>query len=231
MPEIGMMIPLGLAAGLHCILMCGPLAMALPIGSQPIKKQIWLRVLFISGRILVYGLMGFLVGLLGSPISWLGFQHFITVAIVLAVVALVAFWDQDFWKPIRQKLQGISRQQLQKQPATAIFILGMANGLIPCGVVYAALGVSAVSGSAWTGAGCMFAFGIANSWWHLFLMFGWRFPTINLPGWRFLLSPKASLAFVAIVLTLRLVISPENQTIFPDPTEQNPPTELHFCGK
>lgn len=231
MLEISWMVIMGLAAGMHCILMCGPLAMALPLGRKSRREQFWLRFLFIAGRVLVYSMMGLLVGGLGKPIYWLDYQYIILLAAVLLFTGWVILWRNDVFLPIRNYLQVQARNLLHFQPKTAFLSLGMANGFLPCGAVYAALAFAAVSGSATHGAFTMLIFGMANSWWHYILMVGWRIPPLLHPGFRFLASPRVSLAVVSIFLLFRLIQASDLSIPENSGNDRNPPKELHFCRK
>jgi sulfite exporter TauE/SafE len=46
---------------------------------------------------------------------------------------------------------------------TSRFVFGMANGLLPCGLVYATLGIAVASGDPLTGAAAMAAFGLGTT--------------------------------------------------------------------
>ena len=232
MLEIGWMAAMGVVAGMHCILMCGPLALALPLGQKSKTEQTVLRLIFIAGRVLVYGVMGGLVGLLGKPISWLGFQQILLAIGLLILIGWVALWQFDFFLSARTFLQRLSRQLLQSQPKMAFFSLGLANGLLPCGAVYAALAFAAVSGSVLGGSALMLTFGLATSWWHLLLMLGWRIPRLSFFPWlRFLASPRASLAVVSVFLIFRMIQTANLQPEAQPGQNLAAPKALHFCGK
>ena len=49
-----------------------------------------------------------------------------------------------------------------KRSYSSLFSIGLLNGLLPCGPVYAALAAAIATGSAINGAGFMFAFGLAT---------------------------------------------------------------------
>ena len=84
-------ILLGLAGSMHCIMMCGPLALALPLGGQTPSQKVVSRILFVAGRLVVYGLMGALVGSLGQGISWLGGKKIWLIAITVFIFLLRNF--------------------------------------------------------------------------------------------------------------------------------------------
>ena len=79
---------IGLFGSLHCVGMCGPIAAALPYPSRKKSHLIGSILLYNSGRILTYGFLGLLFGLLGASFSFAGFQQFISI--FLGVLFLLA---------------------------------------------------------------------------------------------------------------------------------------------
>lgn len=223
---------LGFLASLHCVLMCGPLALAIPIGQLSRPRQIWSRIFFVVGRWGIYMVMGGLVGALGQPVSWLGFQElFLWIAVVL-FFSIVTFWEKDFLISFRQKLQVLSRKLIDRQPFTGFLVLGMANGLLPCGMVYAALALAVISGTVWMGALTMILFGMANSWWHLVLIFRWRIPRLNVPGLAFLSSNRVAMIAVLLALVFRIGHTLEGHVEKTDGgVHKNAPTEKELCRR
>lgn len=205
MEQISAGLAIGFLASMHCILMCGPLAHALPVGSFSPQKVRTLRLIFIAGRWSVYAFMGLLVGGIQMPVSWLGIQDFFLWIAVLVLFGVVTWWERDYFLKFRQRLQSWSRSIIKSNPTGSFWVLGMANGLLPCGAVYAALALAAISGSPLFGALTMVAFGFANSWWHLFLLFKIRIPAFSLGAFSFLKSQRVSMAIVVLALVFRLV--------------------------
>ena len=79
---------IGFAGSLHCIGMCGPIAIALPIGETSRIRLLLGRVLYNVGRILTYGLLGLGAGLIGQTVHVSGYQQI--VSIVLGSLILLA---------------------------------------------------------------------------------------------------------------------------------------------
>ena len=65
---------MGLVGSLHCIGMCGPLTLLLPPGAYNSFRYVAGRVLYNSGRVFTYTILGALVGLLGEQ---LGFRYYL----------------------------------------------------------------------------------------------------------------------------------------------------------
>ena len=143
---------LGLASSLHCIGMCGPLSLAMPVtGISPRQRFINL-LLYQAGRIFTYIAIGALTGLIGRGILLAGYQQLVSVlAGLIILVAAGSYYLgkragplsflNGFYRAISQLvLRLVSRAG---RPGGA-FLFGMANGLLPCGMVYMAA-VTAIS--------------------------------------------------------------------------------------
>lgn len=149
----GTALVLGLAGSLHCIGMCGPLYIRFQLQEQ---HTLWNKVLYFGGKTLSYGVLGLLVGMLGKAFS-LGGSHLALFSNqqILAVVSGVALLlitiypfllNKISFNPMLQK--GFQKlQQLSARIPSGLFSLlsGMLNGLLPCGLVYAALAMAVVN--------------------------------------------------------------------------------------
>lgn len=137
----------GLISSLHCIGMCGPIAMMLPVSrSNPTKKVIQI-MLYHLGRLTSYATLGFLFGLLGKGLYLAGMQQRISilVGVVMIIIAIVpekVFARYNFSRPIYKvisKVKSSLGNQFKRKTPDALFTIGLFNGLLPCGLVYAAL--------------------------------------------------------------------------------------------
>ena len=97
----------GLIGSLHCIGMCGPIAVALPLGNRSWFRKIFGSLVYNIGRILSYAILGVIFGLLGQGIEMAGLQKWASillgVALILSVIFPVLFKgtdkiDQFFYK-------------------------------------------------------------------------------------------------------------------------------------
>lgn len=137
----------GLISSLHCIGMCGPIAMMLPVDhASPTKKAIQI-ILYHLGRLTSYGILGLLFGLLGRGFYMAGIQQQLSIAvgvgmILLAIVPERVLARYNFSKPVYRlisKIKSSLGQQFKRKTPDALFTIGLFNGLLPCGLVYAAL--------------------------------------------------------------------------------------------
>lgn len=137
----------GILGSFHCVGMCGPIAMALPIGRGAGWQFIAGRLLYNGGRILTYALLGGLAGLFGKSLQLAGFQQTISIVsgiLILALVVLPHFGGNKFttfigFDKVLLKVQGLMGKQFQKNSTASLGIIGMLNGILPCGFVYIAL--------------------------------------------------------------------------------------------
>lgn len=159
---------MGLAGSLHCAGMCGPLALALP-GKGALRQLLWGRILYNLGRAVTYGLMGLVVGLLGFGLAATPVQQYLSILSGVVILLMLVFSRAiegaqggmlarlSFW--VRQRLGKL----LGSQPgAVGQFAIGLVNGLLPCGLVYAALAGAGGTGSPWGGALFMVIFGLGT---------------------------------------------------------------------
>jgi len=137
----------GLISSLHCIGMCGPIAMMLPVDrNNPTKKAIQI-LLYHAGRLTSYALLGMLFGLLGRGLYVAGIQQQISIImgvlmIVLALVPEKVFARYNYSRPIYNFISKVKTSlgsQFKRKSPDALFTIGVLNGLLPCGLVYAAL--------------------------------------------------------------------------------------------
>ncbi|MBC7915082.1 MAG: sulfite exporter TauE/SafE family protein [Pyrinomonadaceae bacterium] len=134
----------GLFGSLHCVSMCGPLILALPFSTQSIWISILQRLLYQAGRILMYGLLGLIIGLIGTGFELLNLQQILSLATgILLCTAGISYFIKEkqvskhfMLLPI-QKLTSLLSRYLSKPYGG--FIAGSLNGLLPCGVTYIAL--------------------------------------------------------------------------------------------
>ena len=140
-------IILGLISSLHCIGMCGPIAMMLPLDyNNPAKKALQL-LLYHFGRLTAYSSLGFLFGILGRGFYIAGLQQQMSVVagvmmIIIIMIPEKVFSKYNFSKPVYRVLSRVKSglgNQFRKRSNKALFISGVLNGFLPCGLVYAAL--------------------------------------------------------------------------------------------
>ncbi|MDE3252139.1 MAG: sulfite exporter TauE/SafE family protein [Bacteroidota bacterium] len=160
---------LGAVSSFHCVGMCGPIAVSLPVYYLPPGRKLAGILLYHSGRILIYSLLGLFFGYLGRQIFLGGLQQ--GFSIFLGSVLLLFFLASILHTPkrrIRQidrltvPLQQFIGKHLQKKTLSSMLLLGAANGLLPCGMVYFAITGALAAGSISEGVLFMAAFGLGT---------------------------------------------------------------------
>lgn len=169
-PEILAAFFVGLVGSLHCIGMCGPIAIALPVPDSSNLSFFTGRILYNLGRVVTYSFLGAILGLLGGRIALAGAQQ--VVSIILGIVIIVAVLLPQKYKnyfaqhPLIQKLAQPLKSNIgilfKKDTFSAMFLIGILNGFLPCGLVYVALAGAIASGDAISGAAVMILFGLGT---------------------------------------------------------------------
>ena len=175
--ELATMLPAALAAGLaasgHCAAMCGGVAGALALrhrASTPGRRMLSALVYNLA-RISSYAAAGALAGLAGGAllsaidIGALVLAFRVLSGAIMVVVAGRLLFGWRLLDPLEAAGAGLWRRL---GPAAAragdgelrsALRLGLAWGLLPCGMTYSMLLLAATTASPWTGAGVMLAFG------------------------------------------------------------------------
>jgi sulfite exporter TauE/SafE len=159
---------LGLMGSLHCVGMCGPIALSLPLRGKSILQKIWGSTLWSLGRIVTYSLMGALFGLIGSGFKFLGYQQVISIAIgvlmILSVILPTLFKklsignNMAIFNPVRKGMQRLFQEKNNK----SLFLIGVFNGLLPCGLVYLAIAGAIGTADLSLSVGYMVLFGLGT---------------------------------------------------------------------
>ncbi len=166
------MLSLGFMGSLHCIGMCGGLISAVSMS----RPNIWWNGLLIyqSGRITTYSLLGLFVGLSGLALSAVGGDMIQQTLAILAGSLMIIFalnlagWLPDplqrlsTWGSRKTGLANLARNAAAQARAGSWFALGLANGLLPCGLVYAALSLALAAGNAIDASLMMLSFGLGT---------------------------------------------------------------------
>jgi sulfite exporter TauE/SafE len=169
-PEVLTFFFIGLFGSLHCVGMCGPIAIALPIPNSNNLSFVAGRLLYNVGRVFTYSFLGAIFGLLGSRLVISGFQQSISIGLGIAIVVVVLIPPkykaiitqhsiiQKITLPLKSGISNLFKQGT----FSAMFLIGLLNGLLPCGLVYVALAGAIASGNAISGTIVMIIFGLGT---------------------------------------------------------------------
>src|SRR5688572_30048205 len=83
---------LGLVSSFHCVGMCGPIALSLPLHHLSRLRKLLTELCFHFGRIITYSLMGLLFGLFGRQIHLSGVQSWFSIISGLLILVAVFYY-------------------------------------------------------------------------------------------------------------------------------------------
>ena len=160
----------GLISSFHCVGMCGPIAMMLPVDRTNEAKRVVQISMYHLGKLTAYGLLGLIFGLLGKSFYLAGLQQQLSIIlgilmIVVAVVPEIIFAKYNFSKPIYKiitKIKSSLGQHFKNKSYRSLFTIGLLNGLLPCGMVYVAIFGAIAMQSVSLGILYMILFGIGT---------------------------------------------------------------------
>ena len=208
--EVTLGFLVGLFGSLHCLGMCGPLALAVPHSKEGRLIAVIEDVLYNSGRILTYIILGAIVGAFGSSLKLAGYQSGLSLilGIILVIFLLVPakiksrFFSSMFAKSVNSKFKYLFNKAMQSNSKLGLFILGLLNGLLPCGFVYVALASSSILATPVKSGLYMFFFGL-GTFPVMFTVFMLRkLIKFNFRQKLLKLAP-IGVAFIAVLLILR----------------------------
>ncbi len=158
---------LGLMGSLHCIGMCGPIAFMLPVDRTNNYKKFGQIFIYHFGRLLAYGSIGLVFGLLGKGLYIFGMQQKLSIAtgilmILIVLIPYKTFSKYNLSKPIYRLMSRVKNrlgQELKKKSPDTFLTIGFLNGFLPCGLVYMALFGAVAMGNPAEGSLYMLLFG------------------------------------------------------------------------
>lgn len=156
----------GLLGSFHCIGMCGPIAIALPKS----KNLLASRLLYNLGRVITYSILGLLFGLLGERLEMFGLQRIISITlgviIILSVLTPAAYririsQNLGLYNGVTL-LKSYFAKMFKSHSMASMLVIGLLNGLLPCGFVYIGITGAIAVGSAVNGMLFMAMFGLGT---------------------------------------------------------------------
>jgi sulfite exporter TauE/SafE len=160
----------GLISSLHCIGMCGPIAMMLPVDRNSQAKKVTQILTYHLGRLTAYGSIGFVFGMLGKGFFMAGIQQNLSIFIGVAMIVVILVPEKtlanyNFSKPVFKlisKIKSTLGSQFRKKSYKSLFTIGLLNGFLPCGMIYVALFGSIAMQSESLGVLYMILFGLGT---------------------------------------------------------------------
>ena len=160
---------LGIISNLHCLGMCGPIALAIPLNRSSKSAMLFGILQYHLGRVLIYAILGYIVGYIGMGIKLFGVLQ--AISIISGIGIIIYAWRNKltfFKNPFTSSLRHtslLSRSMgkiMRSESPLKLFLLGALNGLLPCGMVYTALITAVVLGTPILSATSMLAFGLGT---------------------------------------------------------------------
>ncbi|MCF8277645.1 MAG: sulfite exporter TauE/SafE family protein [Flavobacteriales bacterium] len=161
---------IGALGSFHCIGMCGPIALSVPMGGKHGLIGVLRALAYNLGRISTYAILGLVVGLLGQRIAIGGYQQALSIAVGILILAFLIL-PKTITKKLNPtstfariflKLKNTFRGLFQSKNAFGPLVLGLINGLLPCGLVYVGLAGALALGDPISSAEFMAAFGLGT---------------------------------------------------------------------
>lgn len=161
---LGAALALGLAGGVHCAAMCGPLVLGATCREGRMHAKPALE--YLAGRYTIYILLGAAAGAFGRLLdssSFAGARLAILVALSLWFITKgVRLFAGASAAPLVKLGRRRSIFTYLRLPVRGVG-LGLLTGLLPCGLLYAALGLAASTASSPLGALVLFVFALTTT--------------------------------------------------------------------
>ena len=159
----------------HCIGMCGGIIVAYSStkidGKWSKYAQSIAHLIYSMGRITTYMLLGAIFGAIGGVVAFNNIANgtlTIVAGIFMVLAGLSLLGKLSFLTNLEHSFSGsrwyqeIFRQVLRSKSLYSFYILGLLNGLLPCGLVYFFAVTAASTGSPFWGATVMLIFGLST---------------------------------------------------------------------
>ncbi len=165
--SLSVLFIIGLLTSVHCIAMCGGINISqnakANVGTSRSKfKSLYPSLLYNGGRVVSYTIIGGIVGAIGAVLTpTLQFQG--TITLVAAALMVLMGLNLVGAFPALRKLNPrmpkfFARKVIAGKVGKGPFIVGLLNGLMPCGPLQAMQIYALTTGSFLTGALSMFLF-------------------------------------------------------------------------
>ncbi len=173
MSELVAVFILGLLSSAHCVGMCGGFAAAISATGQPIWPMLARQLIYSAGRLSTYAFLGAVGGAAGLYVAQFNtslvnvqrtFSILAGVMMILIGASVLGLLRLSFLSKLGLEtlFAPMFRQFLNARSVGGFFLAGLANGFLPCGLVYAFLAKAVAGASVGYGAAIMLAFGLGT---------------------------------------------------------------------
>jgi len=145
---------LGALGSVHCVGMCGPLALSLPIVNKGKNSKFISVLLYNTGRVVTYSSFGILFGMVGRTFALFGYQQWLSITLGALIILFLLISKKSkvfegtnivvhFFYKVRARLGKLFMRRNYK----SLFFIGLLNGLLPCGLVYMSVAAAIATAS------------------------------------------------------------------------------------
>ena len=165
---------MGLAGGPHCVAMCG--AACAGIGRARVGQSTRALWVFQTGRLIGYSALGAFAAASMQGLGWLSVHSaalrpvWTLFHVAAALLGLMLLWQarQPVWledsaRKVWRRVQLVTGNLKGGTALAPIGLMGVLWALLPCGLLYSAVLVAAMTSSAAQGAGVMALFALGSS--------------------------------------------------------------------
>jgi sulfite exporter TauE/SafE len=160
---------MGSIGSVHCIGMCGPLALSLPVVTNDHTSRFISTLLYNAGRVFTYACLGAIFGMIGMSFAFFGYQQWLSVLLGVTIIFFIVLPKKyfqssknntviRFFENIRLSLGRL----FSKRKYHSVFSIGLLNGLLPCGLVYIAIAAAVSTASVVKSSLFMASFGLGT---------------------------------------------------------------------
>jgi sulfite exporter TauE/SafE len=129
----------GLISSLHCIGMCGPIALMIPVDRTNQAKKVSQIITYHLGRLSAYAIIGLIFGIVGKGFFLAGIQQRLSIFIGIAMIITIVTPERvlanyNFSKPVYRlisKIKSSLGKQFKNKSYKSLFTLGLLNGFLP----------------------------------------------------------------------------------------------------
>jgi sulfite exporter TauE/SafE len=167
-----MLVVGGLLGSAHCVGMCGGFALALGSSGRGLTANLRRQLTYCLGRVFTYTAGGAVIGYGGWRLSSLVAVVHVQALLCVAAGVLLIVQGLDAAGVLRPSRPLVATRPclgpslfaalLGATRSHSVFLAGVVNGLLPCGLVYAYLALAASSGDLLRGAATMALFGLGT---------------------------------------------------------------------
>jgi sulfite exporter TauE/SafE len=140
---------LGFLGSFHCVGMCGPIAMSIPRDNNHFWPLTFNALLYNSGRVLTYTLLGLIFGLIGTRITIAGFQSWLSIILGLGVIfgVIISKYKGSLGSIplVNGFIHRFYSKVIRSESSLKLPMLGVLNGLLPCAFVYTGLAAAVLT--------------------------------------------------------------------------------------